>query len=125
MLKKKLGVDELKDGDLLTPEGKALQSVAQVQALEEEFDRIKTLKSKVHFFYYIKHFNTFSFQKAYPDIVKANKGDDSFELIALTNKPCDIDDYYQYLEYDGKKKFLSFTKKEIFSCLKQILDTHR
>lgn len=94
-------------------------------ALKEELDRIRTLKSKVHFFYYIKHFNTFTFQKMLPDLIESNSGDDSFDLIALTNKPCDIDDCYQYVEYDGKKKFLGFTKRHIFSCLKQIVDTHK
>jgi len=60
-----------------------------------------------------------------PDLVESNNGDDTFDLIALTNKQCDIDECYQYTEYDGKKKFVSFSKKEVFSCLKQILDTHK
>ena len=116
---------EISDEDLYSFDGKAVQIEAQQQALSEEFDRIRSLDSKVHFFYYIKHFNIKSFQKVYPELVQSNRGDDSFDLIALTNKPCDIDECYQYTEFDGKKKFVGFSKREIFSCLKQILDTHK
>lgn len=124
MLKKKWNVAEIQEDDLFSVDGRDLYCKAQKITLKEELDRIKTLKTKVHFFYYIKHFNTFTFQKMLPDLVESNSGDDTFDLIALTNKQCDIDDCYQYTEYDGKKKFVGFSKKEVFSCLKQILDTH-
>lgn len=54
-------------------------------------------------------------------IAKA-KGDNDFELMAITSKACDIDESYEFKHLDHKPQYLSFNENEIFSSMRNTLE---
>jgi hypothetical protein len=119
-IKAKLGKDDIGFEEMFSKDGIEVYKKVQVELFEQEFTRISCMKSKVHFFFFQKHLNLRTYSKLLPQLVQANGGDDTFDLIALTNSVCDIDESYEYKDWK-RSKYLCFTRNEIFSCLKKVL----
>lgn len=120
-IKAKLKKEDLSFKELFSAEGIEVYRETQMKMFTEEFTRIRGLNSKVHFFFFQKHMNPRTYMKALPQMIEANGGDDTFDLIAITNQVCDIDESYEFKGF-RKSSYLCYSKNDVFACLKKVLD---
>jgi hypothetical protein len=119
-LEASLGRTDLGFEEMFSKDGIDVYRKVQCELFQTEFTRIKGLTSKVHFFFFQKHLNMRTYLKVLPQLIKANGGDDTFDLIALTNQVCDIDESYEYKDFK-RSRYLCFTKNDIFAMMKKVL----